>query len=210
MIGEWVRDRTAGVFRWVAHLLVGTGVTPNMVTTVGLLLSAVTAYLAATGRHVTAAIVLTIAGLLDGLDGSLARASNHQTPFGAFWDSTLDRLSESVVCLGILIYFVSSASILGVILVYLAVIGSLLVSYCRARAEGLGIACKAGFMTRFERVFVLTVGLLFGQLIPALALLVVLSFITVLQRVYLVWATVNGRDATAGRAAAYRGEGNHS
>ena len=187
MIGEWVRAQTAGCFSWVARALLSTGITANMITALGLMLSALTAFWVATDRHVLAAGMMFLAGLLDGLDGSLARASGRQTRFGAFWDSTLDRVSESLIFLGLLIYFVGQGSSLGVVLVYVSLVGSLLVSYVRARAEGLGINCRAGFMTRFERVTVVIVGLLSGQLTLALAVLAVLSVFTVLQRMYLVW-----------------------
>lgn len=206
MIGEWVRKKTSVWFRWVAHRLVDAGISANAVTALGLLLSGVAACLAAAGRHLAAGLVLVAAGLLDGLDGSVARASDRQSQFGAFWDSTLDRLSESVVCLGVLVYFVQMGSTVGVILVYLATVGSLLVSYCRARAEGLGISCRTGFMTRFERVFVLTAGLILGQLIVAMGLLAVLSFFTVVQRMYVVWSAVHQpAKATGGVAVFGRG-----
>jgi CDP-diacylglycerol--glycerol-3-phosphate 3-phosphatidyltransferase len=187
MIGEWVRAQTAGCFSWVARALVSTGITANSVTALGLILSVLTSYWVATDRHLPAAVVMVVAGLLDGLDGSLARASGLQTRFGAFWDSTLDRLSEAFIFLGLLVYFVGQGSSLGVILVYVSVVGSLLVSYVRARAEALGINCRTGFMTRFERVVVVVFGLVSGYLTLALALLAVLSVVTVFQRVYVVW-----------------------
>jgi CDP-diacylglycerol---glycerol-3-phosphate 3-phosphatidyltransferase len=97
------------------------------------------------------------------------------------------------------VYFVGQGSSLGVVLVYVSLVGSLLVSYVRARAEGLGINCRAGFMTRFERVVVVIVGLLSGQLTLALAILAVLSVFTVFQRMYLVWQACQ---ETAARASA--------
>jgi CDP-diacylglycerol---glycerol-3-phosphate 3-phosphatidyltransferase len=207
MIGEWVRKETAGCFRWVAGILVRTGITANTVTVLGMILSAFVAYFIIVGQHVEAAIVLAIAGLLDGLDGSLARASGRQTPFGAFWDSTLDRLSESIVFLGMLIFYVSEGFAFGVVLIYVAVVGSLMVSYVRARAEGLGLTCSAGLMTRFERVFLLMLGLIFNQLVIALLVLVILSVVTVLQRMYLVWTALEGGTAKRRGMAAYGQEG---
>lgn len=174
-----------------------TGISANMVTALGLILSGVTGYWVATGRHVLAACMLIFAGSLDGLDGSLARVTGRQTRFGAFWDSTLDRLSESLVFLGLLIYFVAQGTITGVVLVYISIVGSLLVSYVRARAEGLGISCRAGFMTRFERVVLVIAGLLSGRLLLALGLLAVLSVLTVFQRMYLVWLACNESAARA-------------
>jgi CDP-diacylglycerol---glycerol-3-phosphate 3-phosphatidyltransferase len=197
MIGEWVRAQTAGGFSWVARALAGTGLSANMVTALGLILSGWVAYLVAIDYHFSAAVLLILAGLLDGLDGSLARANGLQTRFGAFWDSTLDRLSEALVFLGLLIYLLERGSSLGVVLVYVSVIGSLLVSYVRARAEGLGINCRAGFMTRFERILVVIIGLISEQLLIALAILAVLSVFTVFQRMYLVWVACREAGARA-------------
>ncbi len=209
MIGEWVRARTAGCFSWVARALMSTGISANMVTALGLVLSGVAGYWVSTGRHVLAACTLIVAGSLDGLDGSLARVAGRQTRFGAFWDSTLDRLSESLVFLGLLVYFVAQGAIAGVVLVYVSIVGSLLVSYVRARAEGLGISCRAGFMTRFERVVLVIAGLLSGRLMLALGLLAVLSVFTVFQRMYLVWLACNESSARA-PAPAYGSKGERS
>jgi CDP-diacylglycerol---glycerol-3-phosphate 3-phosphatidyltransferase len=197
MIGEWVRARTAGCFSWVARALMSTGISANMITALGFILSGMVGYWVATDHHILAAGVLIFAGLLDGLDGSLARASGRQTRFGAFWDSTLDRLSESLVFLGLLIYFVGQGVVGGVVLVYISMVGSLLVSYVRARAEGLGISCHGGFMTRFERVVLVIVGLVSGRLVLALGLLAVLSVFTAFQRMYLVWLACDESPARA-------------
>ena len=198
MIGEWVRKRTADYFQRLAAVVAATGISANAITGVGLVLSAVVGYLIAADRQVAAGLLLILAGLLDGLDGSVARITKQQSPFGAFWDSTLDRLSESLIYLGVLVFYMDRASSLGVVLAYVAVIGSLLVSYARARAEGLGIKIRDGLMTRFERLLVLIVGLIIGQLWIALWILAIMSVFTVFQRMYIVWSVLRAQDVNAG------------
>lgn len=188
MIGEWIRKQTAGAFQDVAGLVVQLGISANAVTLAGLALTIAAAYLIAVGFHPAAGLVLCLAGLLDGLDGSVARASGQQSPFGAFWDSIIDRFAEAVTFLGALIYFLAVNSWVGVILTFVAAVGSLLVSYARARAEGLGLQLREGVLTRLERVAVLVVGLLAGYLLVAIGVVALLSTFTVFQRIYLVWA----------------------
>ena len=131
------------------------------------------------------------AGFFDMLDGALARYTNKVTRFGAVLDSTLDRLSEAVLLLGILVLYAREQSVALILLVGAALIGSLLVSYIRERAEALGLECQVGFFTRPERVVVLALGLLLNQffeaLAIALAIVVVLSFFTVGHRLIHVW-----------------------
>lgn len=192
MIGEWVRKQTSDCLGGAARFLVRAGVSANVVTALGFILSAVVAYLIAVDRHVLGGALLIVAGLLDGLDGSLARAGAGSTPFGAFLDSTVDRLSESVTFLGVLVFCMRADDWTGIVLVYVATVGSLMVSYTRARAEGLGLTCRSGLLTRFERVLVLIVGLLSGRLVLALWVLAALSVFTASQRVYLVWTALRG------------------
>jgi CDP-diacylglycerol--glycerol-3-phosphate 3-phosphatidyltransferase len=187
MIGEWIRKQTSGLFQDAARLVVRAGISANAVTLAGLAVTAVAAYLIALGRHPAAGATLCLAGLLDGLDGSVARVAGEQSPFGAFWDSLVDRLSESVTFLGGLFYFMAVDSEMGVVVTFVAMVGSLMVSYARARAEGLGLTMREGLLTRLERVSVLVIGLLVGHLLVAVWIIALLSVFTVLQRTYLVW-----------------------
>ncbi len=175
----------------MVRLLAKTSITPNALTWSGFLLILGAAALITTGHLFTAGWVVLIAGFFDILDGALARNTNRTTRFGAVLDSTLDRVSESVVLLSILVHYAGEQSITGILLVGLALIGSLLVSYIRARAEALGLECQVGLFTRAERVIVLALGLLLNQfdnaLIIALAIIVVFSFFTVGQRLVYVW-----------------------
>ena len=175
----------------VVRFLSRTPITPSAITWFGFLLTVGAAALIITGHLLAAGFVVLIAGFFDMLDGALARRTNQATRFGAVLDSTLDRLSEAVLLLGILVIYAEEQSITGILLVSVALVGSLLVSYTRARAEALGLECQVGLFTRTERVIVLALGLLLNQidnaLIIALAIIVVFSFITVAQRLLYIW-----------------------
>ncbi len=168
-----------------------TPVTPNALTVVSFVITLVAAVLIAQRHFIGGGLVVTFGSVFDMFDGALARATNRVTKFGAALDSTLDRLSEGVIFLALMWYFSQKGSPAGVALAGLASISSFLVSYVRARAEGLGVECQVGIFTRSERIIVLVLGLLlsgFRYAIPA-ALLVItaLSAITVGQRLYQIW-----------------------
>ena len=186
--------RKALVYRFtepVVRLLSRTPITPSAITWFGFLLTIGAAVLIITGHLLVAGLVVLIAGFFDILDGALARCTNQVTRFGAVLDSTLDRLSEAVLLIAILVLYAGEQSIIGILLIGAALIGSPLVSYIRARAEALGLECQAGLFTRAERVIVLALGLLLNQidnaLIIALAIIVALSFFTAGQRLLYVW-----------------------
>ncbi len=175
----------------VVRFLSRTPVTPSAITWFGFLLTVGAAALIVKEYLLAAGFIVLIAGFFDILDGALARRTNQTTRFGAVLDSTLDRLSEAVLLLGILVLYAEEQSITGILLVGFALIGSLLVSYVRARAEALGLECQVGLFTRAERVIVLALGLLLNQisyaLIIALAIIVIFSFFTAGQRLLYVW-----------------------
>ncbi len=175
----------------VVRLLSKTPITPSAITWFGFLLTVGAAALIITGHFLVAGLVVLIAGFFDILDGALARRTNQATRFGAVLDSTLDRLSEAVLLLSILVLYAAEQSLTGILLASVALVGSLLVSYIRARVEALGLECQVGLFTRFERVIVLVLGLLLYQidnaLIIALAIVVVFSFFTAGQRLLYVW-----------------------
>ncbi len=186
--------RKAGAYYFtqpVVRFLVKTSITPTAITLLGFLLTLGAAALVATGHLFAAGFVVLVAGLFDMLDGALARSTNRATHFGAFLDSTLDRLSEAVLLLSILFLYAGEQSVIGILVIGAALLGSLLVSYIRARAEALGLKCQVGLFTRPERVIVLALGLLLSQLanalIIALAVIAIFSFITAGQRVLYVW-----------------------
>lgn len=188
MLSEWARRMTHGLLIDIAGIMARTGLTPNMLTWLGFVLSAFTAWVLFRGAFTAGGMLVVAAGLFDALDGSLARATGRVSTFGAFFDSTLDRLSEAMLYFGLLMFFASRpGSQQGIALTYLALVGSLMVSYTRARAEGLGYECKVGLFTRFERVLVLSLGLLFAQVRIALWILVASSFFTAFHRLWHVW-----------------------
>ena len=205
----WVRrwaERLVGVFR-------DSPITPNMLTLFGLVITAVGALLVATGGLLVGGVVLAFAGLFDIFDGALARASGKVYRYGAFLDSTVDRYSEGVVYLGILIYFLDQHDGLRPIIVLIALAGSFLVSYVRARAQSLGFTCDVGILARPERVVIIVAGLLLESvglkiggwtpLTVALLVLAVGTNFTAVQRVWVVWQQNRAElRATRGQPAA--------
>jgi CDP-diacylglycerol--glycerol-3-phosphate 3-phosphatidyltransferase len=174
----------------VVRFLARTRITPGALTWTGFLLAIGAAVLIATEHLLIAGLVVLVAGFFDMLDGALARYTNQTTRFGAILDSTLDRLSEGVLLIGLLALYAREPSTAGILLAGAALLGSLLVSYTRAIGEAQGLECQAGLFTRPERVVVLALGLLLSHfsyaLISALAIIIIFSFITVGQRlVYL-------------------------
>jgi CDP-diacylglycerol--glycerol-3-phosphate 3-phosphatidyltransferase len=182
--------------RWITEplnaALVKSRLKPNALTWCALAISLIAAATIATNHPIISGFLVLISGLLDILDGALARLTNQATRFGALLDSTFDRISDAVLLLGVLALYIRSGGGTEIVLIFLALIVSLLTSYVRARAEGLGINCPIGLFTRTERVIILALGLLFSPLYKfsifiALLLLVVFGFITVVQRLVYVW-----------------------
>ncbi|MEX2587421.1 MAG: CDP-alcohol phosphatidyltransferase family protein [Actinomycetota bacterium] len=167
--------------------LVRLGLSANLVTVVGFLITVAAAAVVAGGRLFAGGLVLLIGAGFDMLDGAVARASGGGSDRGAFLDSTLDRLSDAAVFLGAAWWLAGAENRLGVSLALGAMVLALMVSYVRARAEGLGFTCRVGLAERPERVVIMAVGLLFDQLVPALALLAAASALTVAQRFLHVW-----------------------
>lgn len=175
----------------MTRLLARTAITPSAITWFGFLLAVGAAALIITGHLFAAGWVVLIAGFFDMLDGALARYTGRATHFGAILDSTLDRLSEAVILLGILVLYTREGLLAQSLLVGTVLLGSFLVSYIRAKAEATGLKCQVGLFTRPERVIVLALGLLLNQityaLVVALAIIAVFSFITAAQRLIYVW-----------------------
>ncbi len=180
---ERVKARSEPFFLPLVRLLSRLRVHPSTVSVVGFIGVVLTGVILALGHLRMGGLLLALFGPLDAVDGMLARKTNQVSTFGAFLDSTLDRYAEIALFLGLIYYFLRLGNQWGVILCLLTLTGSLMVSYTRARAEGLGLSCKVGLFTRFERLLVLTVGLVFGGLIPILALLSLLTHFTALQRI---------------------------
>ncbi len=172
----------------IARVLVRLGFSPSGLTVIGVLVAAVAAALIAQGMLAVGGVVVLIAGVFDMFDGAVARMTDRATKFGAFFDSVMDRVSEAIVLLGLLWFYLEDGEQLGAVLVYVAIVGSTMVSYARARAEGLGIECKGGLMQRPERVASLGVGIVVGQwwepaVLIVLGVIAVLTVVTTVQRV---------------------------
>lgn len=190
MFGPGIQQRARRIAEYVVRPLAALGLTPNMATLIGLLLNGVAAAILASGSLRFGGLALLIAGLFDMVDGALARVTNKKTTFGAFFDSTIDRYSEGLTLLGVIIFALrqppTPTHTWEVALAYVAALGSVMVSYTRARAEGLGLTLKTGLMARPERVLLLSGGLIIGGagwLVWTLLLLAVTSVFTSAQRI---------------------------
>ena len=165
--------------------------TPNGITILGFLITVLSAYLVGSGWLLAGGIVFLFAGGLDLMDGGLARLTDKASPFGALLDSVFDRLSEASLFVGIAVYALrddisDDRKILFITVLLLALIFSQGVSYLRARGEGLGVFTKAGLMTRPERVLLLGIGLIIGQIEWVLLAIAVVSCFTLFQRMFTI------------------------
>jgi CDP-diacylglycerol--glycerol-3-phosphate 3-phosphatidyltransferase len=158
-----------------------------MVTVAGVLVTVMVPVSMLQERWLDAGVWLLVAGFFDILDGTLARSGKSKSVFGAFWDSSLDRVSEAIVFAGFLLYYHRQQDARALLLAFVVCILSFMVSYTRARAEGLGIDCEVGVLPRPGRVLLLALGFFLAQPTFFLAAVGVLSFITVLQRIHRVW-----------------------
>lgn len=176
---KWVLDPLGGFFNRL-------GLTPNMMTMLGLIGNSVGAYYLAKGNMLTGAVLVLLMTPIDALDGTMARLRGESSDFGAFVDSVSDRYSELIIYAGLLYHFLSLGEPLGGLLVFGAAAGSVLVSYVKARAEGLGYEAKVGLLTRVERYLVLAPALVFNQLYIGLGIIAIFANITALQRIWHV------------------------
>jgi CDP-diacylglycerol--glycerol-3-phosphate 3-phosphatidyltransferase len=199
MISKYGRGWIAAPLGQIATWLEATGISPNALTIIGFCLTVVVALVLASGQLFWGGLLLIAAALFDTLDGALARHAGKTTVFGAFLDSVVDRFSESVTLVALIWYFsgligepgsdlYGSFGVLGdarvaVILLAATLVGSLLVSYTRARAEAVNIECKEGFFQRTERIVVLIFGLVTGWMLPVLWVLAVFTNVTAVQRI---------------------------
>jgi CDP-diacylglycerol--glycerol-3-phosphate 3-phosphatidyltransferase len=187
MVTNWARRWGATVIQPIALFLARLGLTPNTITVLGFLMTAAVAVVLATGRTQLAGVLLIGTLAFDAVDGTLARLMGTTSRFGAFLDSTLDRWAEVVIYAALVWVFLKNGQDNGVLLAVAALATSLMVSYTRARAEGAGFQCKEGLLTRFERIVILIAGLIFNQIIWALAIIAILAGFTAVQRIWVTW-----------------------
>lgn len=218
MISRHIQQRVRQFVTSIMRPLAGLGVTPNTLTVLGLLLSILTAFVIAQGWLLAGGLLVLFAGIFDMFDGAMARARNAASTFGAFFDSTLDRYSESIILFGLLIYALREPGLQDrfwpfgneqpwmISLIYITVVGSIMVSYAKARAEGLGLECKTGLLARPERVVILAIGLLTGFVIWALMLLAIFSHVTAVERIVHIWR-VTRQPVTVNEAKSFSSDG---
>lgn len=175
----------------IGRVLARTGVTPNVLTTLGILLTAVAALFVARGDPIIGAWLLVAGGLMDTFDGAVARARDRATPFGSFYDSVSDRISDGVILAGMAWWLQDEPRRFA--LVVIALVGAQVTSYVRAKAESIDLDCSVGILERAERAILIIVGLLFHRwlLEPVLWLLAVGSTVTIVQRVHHVWCQID-------------------
>ncbi len=213
---DWIKNFYLRTITPVIDFFIKRRLNPNHFTTLGLILSIIAAYLFGAGSFKIAGVIMLIAGTFDIIDGKVARATNRVTKFGALYDSTLDRYAEVMIFFGLAYYFINNhwtnnnvnlsflnwninyinISFISTIAVCMALGGSVMTSYVRARAEGLGLECKVGLMQRPERLVFIAFGAIFHKVLLVIALIIVAIFsnVTAIQRLYHIWLTdKNGR-----------------
>jgi CDP-diacylglycerol--glycerol-3-phosphate 3-phosphatidyltransferase len=179
----------------IGRVVSKTGLTPNMITVIGLFLNLAVAAVIASGSLVIGGLLVLLAGAFDVVDGAVARETGQVSKFGGFFDSTIDRYADAIVLGGILIYILREDLGIGLaLLVYIVAVGSFLISYTRAKAELLGLYGAVGFAQRAERVIILSIMLMINQLAAGLILLAILTNLTVLQRGYHVWRSLGSEE----------------
>jgi len=184
---ERLRSLFGKILNSLGRSLAKLGIKPDMVTLLGVIGSCAGAYFIHQGQLQIGAWIVLASGLLDALDGALARELGNSKPFGALLDSVADRVSEIAIMLGLMLYFLGRQDETGCLLVLLALSGSLLVSYVRARSQSLGSDPKVGILTRVERCLVIFLSLVFAKPLIGLGILTALTFVTILQRLFFAW-----------------------
>jgi CDP-diacylglycerol---glycerol-3-phosphate 3-phosphatidyltransferase len=183
-----VIGRFFGVFiNALVNVLALYRINPNVLTFLGLVVNIWAAFLFAAGKFRWGAVVVIFAGLFDMVDGRVARETNQVTRFGGFFDSVLDRYSDLAVLAGMLVYYASIDRFFYVVLTAIAMMGTALVSYSRARAENMIPRCKVGFMERPERVVLVIIGGLFNRMAQVLWVIAVLANVSVISRMIYTW-----------------------
>ena len=183
MVSEKIGDTLGRVLDAIVRGFAASGVNPNFLTFIGFGINLLAAYLFAYGYFRWAGLTIILAGVFDMTDGRVARLEGRVTPFGGFYDSVMDRYSDLCLLIGLVIYYGRINRFQYVSLVAVAMIGSVMVSYSRARAENVIPSCKVGFLERPERVVLIIIGALFDRMAPVLWLIAVLSNVTVIHRI---------------------------
>lgn len=185
---DYLRKIFKGVLDYFAHLFLKIGISPNALTLIGLGGNLVAGIIIALGHMRIGGMIALIMGPLDAVDGCMARIQGSSSSFGGFLDSITDRYSELSILTGLLIYFYKASDYFACLLVFAAVVGSVLVPYIRARGESLGYSVKSGILTRVERYLVIVPALLLNKAEIGLWIIAIFGNLTALQRIWQVWS----------------------
>jgi CDP-diacylglycerol--glycerol-3-phosphate 3-phosphatidyltransferase len=194
MIGNKIGHRLDPYLYSILKIFLREHGNPNVFTFMGFFATLVASLLILKGFWIFAGLAIILSGLLDLFDGVVARKLGKATAFGSFLDSVLDRYSDLLLLLAILIYYLRKEDPGLVILTAMVSMGTILIPYVRAKAESLQIPCTIGLMERAERIILLSIGTLFHSLEPILWILAILTHFTVLQRIYYVWKKLRAND----------------
>lgn len=207
-IGSGFGKVLSALVRWLTL----SGIHPNVLTLIGLVVNGVAAWILARGEFLYGGLIILSAAVFDLTDGAVARSANKVTRFGAFLDSVMDRYSDLILLTGLLVHYARIERFSYIVLTAVVMTGTVLVSYSRARAENLIPKCKVGFMERPERIVLLIIGALFDRMAPVLWVMAVLSNLTVVHRIVHTWkesrklAEVEVSDAVAAADAGTSGQ----
>jgi CDP-diacylglycerol---glycerol-3-phosphate 3-phosphatidyltransferase len=180
---EWMRKRTRGILEPIASFFIWLGLNPNTMTIMGLVGNIAGAYFLARGQMMVGGLLILLMGPVDALDGTMARLKGMPTKFGGFVDSVTDRYSELFIFGGLLYYYYHEQYLPGILLVYAAASGSILVSYIRARGQSLGWDTKVGILTRMERYLVIVPALILNAPLVGVGIIAVFANFTAIQRI---------------------------
>ncbi len=178
--------------RAIINTSVALGIHPNVLTLIGVLINIVAAWALALDMFITAGVIMIVANIFDFIDGKVAHITGKQSQFGAFWDSTLDRFSDLALFTGLIWLYAELGRNGYVLVATLALIFSIMTSYARARAESLIEKCKVGFMERPERIVLFMIGAFTDRMAAVLWVILVLSIVTVANRIYYTYLVLNG------------------
>lgn len=184
---DWARAHAGALLMPLARFAGRLGIHPNTLTILGMMLQMGVGVIFGLGHIALGGLLLLIFAPVDALDGLLARALNKQSVFGAFLDSTLDRISDAAVILGLTAYYLRQGASVQVWLLLISLVATMMISYIRARAEAVGLECKVGLLTRMERVLLIGVLSALGLSVVMTWALAVLSVVTMVQRIVHVY-----------------------
>ena len=187
MFDRWARRISAGLVSAIAAVLGRLGLNANTVTVLGCAIQVAVGVLLAYGYQPLGGALLALGAACDAIDGTLARMMGGATKFGAFLDSVLDRISEAALFLGLGWWYMTRGDYVVAMMAFLAIVGSILVSYARAKSEAIGVECKVGFFTRVERVVLLVVVLLFGWTPIGMWIMAIGTLLTAAHRILHVY-----------------------